>query len=61
MDWNDHVAQLMHEGVFENEYLMSLRTYGKLDCILYPILERKEYNCRVEEPILVEHVIANGL
>ena len=55
------MAQLIHDRVFENEYDMSLCTHGKLGQILDPILQRKECNCRVEEPILVEHVIVNGL
>ena len=61
LDWNAHVALLRHEGSFENKYLMSLPTYGKLIQILDPFLQQKEYNSRRPEPILVEHIVANGL
>ncbi len=40
---------------------MSLPAHGKLVRILDPILQRKEYNSRGSEPILVEHIIALGL
>jgi hypothetical protein len=61
LDWNAHVTQLQHEGSFENEYLMSLRAHGKLIRILDPLLQQKEYNSRGPEPILVEHIVGNGL
>jgi hypothetical protein len=61
LNWNDHVEQLLHEGSFENEYLMSLHSHGKLVRILNPILKRAKYNSRAEEPILVEHIVAVGL
>jgi hypothetical protein len=61
LDWEAHVAQLQHEGLFENEYLMSLPAHRKLVRILDPILQRTEYNSRGEDPILVEHIMAVGL
>jgi hypothetical protein len=61
LDWNAHVTQLQHEGSFENEYLMSLRAHGKLIRILDLLLQQKEYNSRGPEPILVEHIVGNGL
>ena len=61
LNWNAHVVQLQHEGSFENEYLMSLRSHGRLVRILDPLLQRKEYNSRGPEPILVEHIVGNGL
>lgn len=51
----------MHEDKFVNEYTMSLPVHGKLVRILDPILQRKEYNSRGSDPILVEHIIATGL
>jgi len=61
LNWDAHVRQLQHEGLFENEYLMTVPTHGKLVRILDPILQRAEYNSRCHEPILVEHIIAIGL
>ena len=61
LNWEAHVAQLEHEGLFENEYLMSLPAHRKLVRILDPILQRTEYNSRGEDPILVEHIMAVGL
>ncbi len=60
LNWNEHVEQLLHEGTFENEYLMSLRSHRKLVRILNPILKRAKYNSRAEEPISVEHIVAVG-
>ena len=53
LNWNDHVEQLLHEGSFKNEYLMSLRSHGKLIRILNPILKRAKNNSRADEPISV--------
>jgi hypothetical protein len=61
LDWNQHVAQLQHEGSFVNEYTMSASAHGKLVRILDPILQRVEYNSRSSQPILVEHIVATGL
>jgi hypothetical protein len=61
LDWNAHVALLQHKGSFENKYLMSLLAHGKLIQILDPFLQRKEYNSYRPEPILVDHIVANGL
>jgi hypothetical protein len=61
LNWNDHVEQLLHEGSFENEYLISLHSHGKLIRILNPILKRAKYNSRAKEPISVEHIVAVGL
>ena len=55
------MAQLEHEGLFENEYLMSLPANYKLVRILDPILQWTEYNSRCEEPLLVERIMAVGL
>ncbi len=61
MIWDDHVKQLMHEGMFENEYRMSYEAYETLLSILKPLLQRKEYNSRSEDPILPEHIVATGM
>ena len=60
LDWDKHVRQLLHEGVYENEYGMSLSSHRDLICILDPILHSKDYNCSSDKPILVEHVGATG-
>lgn len=60
LDWPKHVAKLVHEGSFVNEYTMSIPTHGKLVRILDPILKRVEYNSR-GDPIKVEHIVAAGL
>ena len=44
MDWDSHVRQLLHEGKFGNEHLMSVSTHDKLVRILDPLLQCKEYN-----------------
>ena len=51
MCWDDHVEQLVHEGMFNTEYRMSLPAHGEFIRILDPILERAEYNSRCTEPI----------
>jgi hypothetical protein len=61
LNWDEHVTQLEHEGLFTNEYLMSQSAHKKLVRILDPFLQRFEYNSRGPEPILVEHIIAVGL
>lgn len=61
LDWDHHVKQLQHEGLFENEYGMSLSAHRKLVDILSPSLQRAEYNSRSPEPIKVEHIVAAGL
>jgi hypothetical protein len=61
LDWSTHVEQLLHEGKFNNEYLMSPQAHAKLVRILDPALGRVEYNSRCSEPILVEHIMAVGL
>jgi hypothetical protein len=60
LDWKEHVRQLVHEDSFDNEYGMPLSCYTEVVNILYPILRKKEYNCR-GELITVELVVANGL
>ena len=44
LNWDEHVRQLLHEDSFENEYGMSLNCHRELVRILYPILQKKEYN-----------------
>jgi hypothetical protein len=53
LDWEEHVRQLVHEDSFENEYGMPLSCYRELAHILYPVLQKKEYNC-CDELISVE-------
>jgi len=61
LNWNDHVEQLLHEGSFENEYLMSLHSHEKLIRILDPFLMHAKYNSHANEPISGEHIVAVGL
>ena len=61
LDWNEHVAQLIHERRFANEYRMSPSAHRNLVRLLDPILQRVEWNSRGSEPILVEHIIGLGL
>eukprot|EP00956_Cyclotella_meneghiniana_P018113 scaffold29920_cov65-Cyclotella_meneghiniana.AAC.3 len=44
LDWHDHAKQLMHEGLFVNEYTMSYEAHSELVEILRSYLQRKEYN-----------------
>ena len=61
ISWDAHVAQLEHEGLFANEYLMTRPTHQKCVRIVAPYLQREEFNSRCSEPILVEHIKAVGL
>ncbi|KAL7502590.1 hypothetical protein ACHAXN_000526 [Cyclotella atomus] len=61
MSWHHHPNQLLHEGLFVNEYTMSYEAHKDLVEILRPYLQRKEYNSRSTEPIAVEHMVAAGL
>ncbi|KAL7506732.1 hypothetical protein ACHAXN_008293 [Cyclotella atomus] len=61
MSWHHHANQLLHEGLFVNEYTMSFDAHKDLVEILRPYLQRKEYNSRSTEPIAVEHMVAAGL
>jgi hypothetical protein len=61
MSWEDHANQLLHEGLFVNEYTMSYAAHLELVDILRPRLQRKDYNSRCTEPIAVEHIVAAGL
>eukprot|EP00956_Cyclotella_meneghiniana_P005600 scaffold7209_cov54-Cyclotella_meneghiniana.AAC.1 len=61
LNWHEHAQQLMHEGLFVNEYTMSYEAHSNLVEILRPYLQRKEYNSRSSEPIAVEHMVAAGL
>ena len=61
ISWDAHVAQLEHEGMFSNEYLMTKRTHQKCVSIVAPYIQRAEFNSRCSEPILVEHIVAVGL
>ena len=61
MSWRDHAQQLIHEGLFVNEYTISYEAHSKLVEILRPYLQCKErYSC-ISEPIAVEHMVAGGL
>ena len=42
MKWQIHVEQLLHEGLFVNEYTMSHGAHSELVKILRPYLQRKE-------------------
>ncbi|KAL7485500.1 hypothetical protein ACHAW6_012580 [Cyclotella cf. meneghiniana] len=55
LSWNAHVAQLDHEDLFFNEYLMTRATHQKLLSIIAPSLHS------FSEPILVEDIVAIGL
>ena len=44
MSWDNHVAQLEHEGLFLNEYLMTRRTHEKLVSIVAPYLQQAQCN-----------------
>jgi hypothetical protein len=46
MSWEDHANQLLHEGLFVNEYTMSYAAHLELVDILRPRLQRKDYNSR---------------
>ena len=61
LNWENHVTQLEHEGLFVNEYLMSVTAHSKLVRILHPFLQRSEFNSCCNVPILVEHIVAVGL
>jgi hypothetical protein len=61
MSWHHHANQLLHEGLFVNEYTMSFVAHKDLVEILRPYLQRKEYNSRSTETIAVEHMVAAGL
>jgi hypothetical protein len=61
MSWHHHANQLLHEGLFVNEYTMSFVSHKDLVEILCPYLQRKEYNSRSMEAIEVEHMVAAGL
>ncbi|KAL3793421.1 hypothetical protein HJC23_001869 [Cyclotella cryptica] len=61
MSWRDHAQQLIHEGLFVNEYTMSYEAHSELVEILCPYLQRKECYSRISEPIAVEHMVAAGL
>ena len=51
-NWNLHVAQLVHEGYFKNEYRMSFNAWNRLYAILSNKLKRK----RIKEQINVSNV-----
>ena len=40
LKWDGHVEQLVHEGKFVNEYLMSHAAHSNLVRLLDPILQR---------------------
>jgi hypothetical protein len=61
LNWNDHVEQLLQEGTFENEYLMSLHSHEKLIRIIDPFFMHAKYNSHANEPISLEHIVAVGL
>ena len=61
MNWDEHAIQLEHEGQFSNGNFMSQSAHKKLVRILDPFLQRFEYNCQCQEPMLVEHIIAVGI
>lgn len=61
MNWDDHVALLMHEGKFGREYRMSLGACEHLINLLTPSLQRVQFNSRAKAPIDVEHIVALGL
>ena len=61
LSWKQHATQLIHEGLFVNEYTMSYNAHSELVEILRPYLQRKEYNSRGKEPIAVEHMVGAGL
>lgn len=55
--WDEHVAQLSHEGMFEREYLMSYNSHVKLVSILGPLLDRVQYNSRTSQPIEIYNTL----
>ncbi|KAL7488001.1 hypothetical protein ACHAW6_013595 [Cyclotella cf. meneghiniana] len=61
ISWDEHVAQLEHEGLFANDYLMTRPPHQKCVCIVAPYIQQEELNSRCSEPILVEHIVAFGL
>lgn len=61
LDWDGHVQQLVHEGIFNNEYRMSLPAFEHLLSLLAPALQRVEWNSRGRDPIRPEHMVAIGL
>ena len=61
MSWDNHVAQLDHEGLFSNEYMMTRPTHEKLVSIVAPYLQQAEYNSQCSEPKLVDHIVAVGI
>ena len=61
LDWDEHVDQLIHEGKFVNEYMMSSSAHAHLLEILGPQLCRCSYNSRCCKPLSLEHIVAIGL
>ncbi len=57
MSWHDHAQELIHEGLFVNEYTMSYEAHSELVEILCPYLQCKERYLRSLELIAVEHMV----
>ena len=57
-NWNYHIAQLVHEGYFQNEYRMNFQTFEKLCHILHIKLCRQKARSRCLYPITVHIIIA---
>ena len=60
-NWNLHVAQLVHEGYFKNEYRMSFNAWNRLYAILSSKLKRKRSKSRSMYPMSINLIMATGM
>ena len=61
LDWNFHVAQLLHEDRFFKEYKMSVDSWNLLRNLLRPHIERNPRMSRTIQPITVDIIMGIGM
>ena len=61
MDWNRHVAQLIHEDAFTTECHMSFQAWGRLSSILSVHLLRQQNMSRSFSPFTVNIIMGMGM
>ena len=59
--WCNHVAKLIHEGYFQNEYRMSFNSWNKLHAVLSCKLKRKQSKSRSLHPVTINIIMATGM
>jgi hypothetical protein len=61
IQWNVHVAQLLHEEQFENTYRMSFQCWDRLTFVLEQHLLRNSSKSRCSEPITIQLIMGIGM